>query len=90
MSGVEVLPNRAIAEAASQMAWFLPVLLGTVAFFNFNSELRIRDQPGDEIADEYDFIIVGAGSAGENNIILFYYHIIIALGVGIFFRGIFY
>jgi len=78
MSGVKVLPNGAIAEAASQMAWFLPILLGTVALFNYNSELRITDQSSEEIANEYDFIIVGAGSAGENNIILFYYYIIIA------------
>lgn len=75
MIGVEVLPNGAIAEAASHFTWFLPILLGTVAFFKYDSEIRITDQSGDEIADEYDFIIVGAGSAGENNI-LFYYHII--------------
>jgi len=87
---MEVLPNRVIAEPAAQMAWFLPILLGTVAFFKYDSELRITDHPGDEIADEYDFIIVGAGSAGENNFILFYYHIVIARGVGTFFRGIFY
>ncbi|KAL4153520.1 hypothetical protein QTP88_001353 [Uroleucon formosanum] len=33
MIGVEVLPNGAIAEAVSHITWFLPILLGTVAFF---------------------------------------------------------
>jgi len=72
---VEVLPNEEMAVAPSHIGWYLPILLATVAFFKYDSEIRITDQPGDEIADEYDFIIVGAGSAGENNI-LFYYHII--------------
>lgn len=79
MSGVEVLPIGAIAGAASQVAWFLPVLVAAVAYFHYevnDPESRIIDQPGDLILNQYDFIIVGAGSAGENNI-LFYYTIII-------------
>lgn len=77
MSGVEVLPIGAIAGAASQVAWFLPVLVAAVAYFHYevnDPESRIIDQPGDLILDQYDFIIVGAGSAGENYI-WFYYNI---------------
>lgn len=79
MSGVEAIPIGAIAGAASQVAWFLPVLVAAIAYFHYevnDPESRIIDQPGDLILDQYDFIIVGAGSAGENNI-LFYYNIII-------------
>jgi len=79
MSGVEIIiPIGAIAEAASKVAQFLAVLLATVAYFNpegNDSDSNITDQPSDLILDQYDFIIVGAGSAGENNI-LFYYIII--------------
>lgn len=67
MSGVEVIPIGAIAGAASQVAWFLPVLVATIAYFHYevnDPESRIIDQPGDLILDQYDFIIVGAGSAG--------------------------
>lgn len=75
MSGVEVIPIGAIAGAASQVAWFLPVLVAAIAYFHYevnDPESRIIDQPGDLILDQYDFIIVGAGSAGENNILFHY------------------
>jgi len=68
MSGVEVIPVGAIAGAASQVAWFLPVLVAAVAYFHYeinDPESRIIDQPGELIFADYDFIIVGAGSAGE-------------------------
>lgn len=69
MSGVEAIPAvGAIAGAASQVAWFLPVLVAAIAYFHYevtDPESRIIDQPGDLILGEYDFIIVGAGSAGR-------------------------
>ncbi|KAL5238937.1 hypothetical protein ACI65C_006347 [Semiaphis heraclei] len=68
MSSVEdLIPIGAIAEAASQVAQFLAVLLSTIVFFNHegnDSDSRITDQPSDLILDQHDFIIVGAGSAG--------------------------
>lgn len=69
MSGVEAIPVGAIAAgAASQVAWFLPVLVAAIAYFHYeinDPESRIIDQPGELIFADYDFIIVGAGSAGE-------------------------
>lgn len=69
MSGVEAIPAvGAIAGAASQVAWFLPVLVAAIAYFHFeinDPESRVIDQPGELFLREYDFIIVGAGSAGE-------------------------
>lgn len=75
MSGVEVIPAvGALAGAASQVAWFLPVLVAAIAYFHYevtDPESRIIDQPGDLLLDQYDFIIVGAGSAGEYTIIYY-------------------
>lgn len=69
MSGVEAIPAvGAIAGAASQVAWFLPVLVAAIAYFHFeinDPESRVIDQPGELFLREYDFVIVGAGSAGE-------------------------
>lgn len=68
MSGVEVLPVGAIVGAATQVAWFLPVLVAAIAYFHYevnDPESRIIDQPGELLLNEYDFIIVGAGSAGD-------------------------
>lgn len=77
MSGVEVLPAGALAGAASQVAWFLPVLVAAIAYFHYeinDPESRIIDQPGELLLSEYDFIIVGAGSAGEYITMICAYH----------------
>lgn len=82
MSGVEAIPIGAIAGAASQVAWFLPVLVATIAYFHYevnDPESRIIDQPGNLLLDQYDFIIVGAGSAGKNNVLYIFYNIIIPI-----------
>lgn len=75
MSGIEAIPVGALAGAASNVAWFIPVLVAAIAYFHYevnDPESRIIDQPGDLLLDEYDFIIVGAGSAGEITFQLFF------------------
>jgi len=60
----------AILKAASNVG-FLPILLAAINYYQGNINdpgSGINNQPGDLILGQYDFIIVGAGSAGENNI----------------------
>ena len=59
-----------IAKGASKAAAFLPLLFLTIHYFQRNAidtGSTVIDQPGDLILSHYDFIIVGAGSAGKNN-----------------------
>lgn len=62
-----------ILSIASHDVSFLPILAAAMFYFNHEPrvpENSIIDQPGDMILVQYDFIIVGGGSAGENNISL--------------------
>lgn len=56
------------AGAASNIAVFLPALVAAIAYFQYEQldpESRPINAPTEELLDRYDFIVVGAGSAGK-------------------------
>lgn len=56
------------ATAASNLAVFIPALAAAIAYFQYDlldPESRPIDVPTDELLERYDFIVVGAGSAGK-------------------------
>lgn len=66
--GAATALGGAAASASSQVAWFIPMLVGAIAFFQYemmDPESRVADTEPDELLAEYDFIIIGAGSAGK-------------------------
>jgi hypothetical protein len=55
------------ASAASNLAVFIPALAAAIAYFQYDlldPESRPIDISTEELLDRYDFIVVGAGSAG--------------------------
>lgn len=54
--------------AANSVGWFIPMLVAAVAYYQYEEimspESRPIDIPTEHLLDEYDFIIVGGGSAG--------------------------
>ena len=70
MSSVAALPLALAGyavNAASNVAWFFPMLVAAIAYFHYellDPESRPIDVATELLNPEYDFIIVGAGSAG--------------------------
>lgn len=57
-----------LGPTASNIAVFIPALIGAIAYFQydeFDPESRVAEVSIEEFADKYDFIVVGAGSAGR-------------------------
>ncbi|XP_055388472.1 glucose dehydrogenase [FAD, quinone]-like [Condylostylus longicornis] len=58
----------AVISAAASSSWFIPMLVASIAYFQFEEmtdpELRPIDIPASDILEYYDFIVIGAGSAG--------------------------
>lgn len=63
--GVHVLlASTALKTVSVTSLWLIPLLLGALTYHNYNSydpEARILDK---EPLKEYDFVVVGGGSAG--------------------------
>ena len=58
-----------IGTAASSVGWFIPMLVAAIAYFQYEEfvdpESRVVNIPSEMLLDRYDFIVVGAGSAGK-------------------------
>ncbi|GAB0093739.1 oxygen-dependent choline dehydrogenase-like [Sergentomyia squamirostris] len=58
----------AAVSAASSVGWFVPVLVAAIAYFQYEEFMDPESRPIDistsNMLDEYDFIVIGAGSAG--------------------------
>lgn len=55
--------------AASNLAVFLPALVATIAYFQYEQmdpESRAVNVPAEELLESYDFLVVGGGSAGRS------------------------
>lgn len=55
--------------AATSSTWFTYMLVAAIAYFQYEDimdpESRAANVPSDDFLDVYDFIIIGAGSAGS-------------------------
>lgn len=53
----------------ASVGWFIPMLVAAIAYFQYEElmdpESKVVDTPSTSFLDYYDFIIVGAGSAGK-------------------------
>lgn len=72
MSAIAGVPISLAGAAASAVgglsSWFLPMLVAAVAYFHYellDPESRPIDVVDEMMFDNYDFVIVGAGSAGK-------------------------
>lgn len=68
VGAANVLGGAAVS-AATNVGWFMPMLVAALAYFQYEEimspESRPIDIPSDSLLDEYDFIVVGGGSAGK-------------------------
>lgn len=67
--GVETALVNYLGTTAGSLGWFFPALAMALAYFQYDvmdKESQPIDMPTELLHPNYDFIIVGAGSAGKN------------------------
>lgn len=59
----------ATVGAVGSVGWFVPMLVAAIAYFQYEElmdpESKVVDTASNNFLDYYDFIIIGAGSAGK-------------------------
>lgn len=66
--GVESTIASALGSASGSLGWFFPALAMALAYFQYDimdKESQPIDMPSELLHPTYDFIVVGAGSAGK-------------------------
>ncbi|XP_012274590.1 glucose dehydrogenase [FAD, quinone] [Orussus abietinus] len=65
--GIESVLTSMVGTTSGSLSWFFPVLAAAIAYFQYeimDPESRPIDVPPELLLPAYDFIVVGAGSAG--------------------------
>lgn len=69
MSSAVSMISGAVASASDSIGWFVPMLVAAIAYFQYedmlDAEGKITNVKTTDLLHDYDFIIVGAGSAGS-------------------------
>lgn len=78
--GIESILTAGVTSATGGFSWFFPVLAAALVYFQYeamDNEAPPINIPSDELLTSYDFIVIGAGSAGMpiNISILNYYFV---------------
>lgn len=65
--GIESVLTGGLTSASSGLSWFFPVLAAALVYFEYevmDNEAPPINIPSEVLLPAYDFIVVGAGSAG--------------------------
>lgn len=65
--GIESVLTGGLTSASSGLSWFFPVLAAALVYFQYevmDNEGPPINVPSEVLLPSYDFIVVGAGSAG--------------------------
>jgi hypothetical protein len=66
-----ILVASSVIKSVGTSLWLIPFLLAAISYYRYDRvdpETRVVDQQN--LWPEYDFIVIGGGSAGKNKIIL--------------------